>query len=221
MGYYPVFVDLRRRDCLVMGGGAVATEKVRALLDAGAKVTVVAPEATEQIRLWHQQGILHWVRRRARLEDMHGRFLVIASTDDPLLHRRMYEWADAQGRLFNAVDELEHCNFITPAIAQSGPIQIAVSTSGCSPLLAQRLRDQIREQILTDSAGALAQFLGERRALVKKRMAGYRRRQKFWQKVVESPVPDLVGRGQTEQAHAVFLQLLQEEVLTGGSDEER
>ena len=70
MGYYPVFLDLHRRDCLVIGGGEVATDKIRALLDAGAKITVIAPEATEQIHFWHQQGALSWIRRHACPEDM-------------------------------------------------------------------------------------------------------------------------------------------------------
>ncbi|MEJ5251326.1 MAG: bifunctional precorrin-2 dehydrogenase/sirohydrochlorin ferrochelatase [Chthonomonadetes bacterium] len=218
MGYYPVFLDLQARDCLVIGGGKVATEKVRALLDAGARVTVIAPEATERIQHWHQQGVLHWVRRRCQPEDMHGRFLVIAATDDPALHRQLYEWAHSQNHLFNAVDEPEHCNFITPAIASSGPVQIAVSTSGCSPLLAQRLRDQIRHQILSEAIGLLAQFLGERRALVKKHMTGYERRQRFWQKVLDSGVPELLERNQQEQAHTVFMNLVREETSSGYGD---
>ncbi len=218
MRYYPVFLDLQARDCLVIGGGKVATEKVHALLDAGAKVTVIAPEATERIQHWHQQGVLCWVPRRCQIEDMRGRFLVIAATDDPALHRQLYEWAHSQNQLFNAVDEPEHCNFITPAIASSGPVQIAVSTSGCSPLLAQQLRDQIREQILPQQIGLLAQFLGERRALVKKHMTGYEHRQRFWQKVLDSCVPELLERHAQEQAHAVFMNLLREETSSGYGD---
>lgn len=221
MGYYPVFLDLHRRDCLVIGGGEVATDKIRALLDAGAKITVIAPEATEQIHFWHQQGALSWIRRHACPEDMQGYLLVVAASDNPSLHQRLYQQAIAQNQLFNAVDEPEHCNFITPAIAQSGPVQVAVSTSGCSPLLAQQLRDRIRKHILADPIGSLAQFLGERRAFVKKQIADYRRRQQFWQKVLASSVPDLVGSNQIEQAHEVFLKLLQEEVLARGSNENR
>ncbi|MGQ9487582.1 MAG: precorrin-2 dehydrogenase/sirohydrochlorin ferrochelatase family protein [Armatimonadota bacterium] len=215
MQYYPVFLDLRERDCLVIGGGEVAANKIRALLDAGAQVTVVAPEATEQIRCWHQQGMLYWDCRNACPEDMQGYFLVIATTDDTPLHQQLCQRAIAQNQLFNAVDEPEHCNFITPAVAQSGPVQVAVSTSGCSPLLAQQLRDQIREHILAESIGSLAQFLGERRALVKKQIVGSRRHQRFWQMVVESPVPELLSRHEVDQAHEVFLRLLREEMLAG------
>lgn len=219
MGYYPVFLDLRGRDCLVIGGGEVATHKIRALLDAGATVTVIAPDATEQIRYWHQQGTVRWVCRHACPEDMQGYFLVIAASDSPLLHQQLYQRAIVQNQLFNAVDEPEHCNFITPAIAQSGPVQVAVSTSGCSPLLAQQLRDQIREHILAEPIGSLAQFLGERRALVKKQIAGYQRRQRLWQKVISSPIPELLRCNQTKQAHAFFLRLLQDEVRAGGVNE--
>lgn len=215
MGYYPIFLDLRGRDCLVIGGGEVATDKIRTLLDAGAAVTVIAPDTTEQIRYWHQQGMLRWVCRHACPEDMQGYFLVIAATDDSPLHQQLYQRAIAQNQLFNAVDEPEHCNFITPAVAQSGPVQVAISTSGCSPLLAQQLRDQIREHILAEPIGSLAQFLGERRAPVKKQIVGYRRRQRFWQKVVNSPVPELLSRHEVEQAHEAFLRLLREEMLAG------
>lgn len=208
MDYYPVFLNLRGRDCLVVGGGAVAYEKISALLDAGASVTVVAPAAVEQIVAWDAQGKVRWVRRASRPEDVQGRFLVIAATDDDALHREMYRLVDSQNRLFNAVDDPASCNFICPAVARTGAVQVAVSTAGCSPALAQRLRDRVREEILGEDVGRLAQYLGEKRPQVKARLVGYERRQAFWQHVLGSPVPVLLSLGRTEEADALFDEML-------------
>lgn len=210
MGYYPVFLNLQGRDCLVVGGGAVACEKIAALLDAGASVTVVAPEVVEQIAEWDEQGRVRWVRRTWKPEDAQGRLLVIAATDDPALHREIYHFVDAQNRLVNAVDDPASCNFICPAVAQVGTVKVAVSTAGCSPALAQRLRDRIQEEILDEDTGKLAQYLGEKRSLVKARLAGYERRQAFWQRVLGSPVPALLSLGLIGEADALFDEMLAE-----------
>ncbi|GIV17605.1 MAG: hypothetical protein KatS3mg022_3040 [Armatimonadota bacterium] len=210
MGYYPVFLDLRGRDCLVVGGGAVACEKIAALLDAEACVTVVAPEAVEQVAEWDEQGRVRWIRRAWRPEDVRGRFLVIAATDDPTLHREIYRVVSAQNRLVNTVDDLASCNFICPAVAQAGVVKVAVSTAGCSPALAQRLRDRIREEILGEDTGKLAQYLGEKRSLVKARLVGYEHRQAFWQRVLDSPVPALLSLGLVREADLLFEEMLAE-----------
>ncbi|GBC94852.1 Siroheme synthase [bacterium HR16] len=210
MGYYPVFVDLRGRDCLVVGGGTVACEKIAALLDAEANVTVVAPETVEQIAEWSEQGRVRWIRREWKPEDVQGQFLVIAATDDPALHREIYRLVNAQSRLVNAVDDPASCNFICPAVAQVGTVKVAVSTAGCSPALAQRLRDRIQEEILDEDTGKLAQYLGEKRSLVKARLAGYERRQAFWQRVLDSPIPALLSLGLIGEADALFEEMLTE-----------
>ncbi len=210
MGYYPILVNLTGRDCLVVGGGEVATEKVEALLRAGAAVTVIAPIVTEKIRTWSEQGLLRWLPRSCRPEDVQGRFLVIAATHDPTLHQQLYTLVDSQNRLFNAVDDPERCNFITPAVAQNGPIIIAVSTSGFSPLIAQQLRDQIRQHILNDAVAAVTQFLGEQRELVKAQLNGYQKRRQFWEQVMASPIPELVGQGRMEEAFQLFSRLLEQ-----------
>ncbi len=212
MGYYPVFVHLRGRDCLVVGGGAVACEKIAALLEADALVTVVAPDVIEQIAEWSEQGRVRWIRREWRPEDVQGRLLVIAATDDPALHREIYRLVDAQNRLVNAVDDPACCNFICPAVAQVGTVKVAVSTAGCSPALAQRLRDRIQEEILDEDTGKLAQYLGEKRSLVKARLVGYEHRQAFWQRVLDSPVPALLSLGLIGEADALFEEMLAEAV---------
>jgi uroporphyrin-III C-methyltransferase/precorrin-2 dehydrogenase/sirohydrochlorin ferrochelatase len=208
--FYPIYLDLRNRDCLVVGGGPIATGKVAGLLDAGACVTVVAPEASDTIARWHDEGRIAWQRRQFENEDIAPAFMVIAATDDGALNARVYQLANAQQRIANAVDDLDNCNFIAPAIARNGALQMAVSTSGASPALAKQMRDHIQRELLTDANAQLAHLLGRWRPAVKRRIATYPLRQSFWEGVLASDVPALVAQGDLRAAHLSVLRQLNE-----------
>lgn len=207
-GFYPVYLDLRGRRCLVVGGGPIATGKVRGLVEAGAVVTVVAPEASEAIAGWGADAAVTWHRREFESADLEGQFLVYAATDDRELNARIYGAADAAGRVANAVDDLDHCNFIAPAIARQGPVQVAVSTAGTSPALAKQIRDRVQHEVLTPQTSVLAGFLGSWRPEVKRHIGTYERRQALWEGVLEGCVPGLVAageRGRADEAMREFL----------------
>jgi len=131
---------------VMVGAGAVAEGKIRSLLDAGASLHVVAPEATQQIRYWAAAGAIKL--RVAKFEpcDLDGAFIVIAATSSQELNALVHREAKARGVLCNAVDDPEHCDFYYPAVVKRGDLQIAISTSGRSPALAQRLRQELEEQ---------------------------------------------------------------------------
>ena len=215
--FYPIYLDLRDRHCLVVGGGHIATGKVAGLVEASACVTVVSPDASAAIAQWHAEGKLVWHARAFEPDDIEPAFMVIAATDDRALNAQVYQLANGQQRIANAVDDLDNCNFIAPAIAQAGAIQVAVSTSGKSPALAKQLRDHIQHELLTPANARLAHLLGGWRPKVKRTLPTYQVRMAFWEGVLASDVPSLVAQGEVKAAHlSVWRQLLRFTPLPSG-----
>ena len=206
--FYPIYLDLRGRRCLVVGGGPIATGKVRGLVDAGAVVTVVAPESGADVAAWSEAGRIVWHRREFRSDDLDAQFLVYAATDDRDLNASIYRIADQAERVANAVDDLDHCNFIAPAVARRGSIQVAVSTAGNSPALAKQIRDRVHDEVLTDQAATLATFLGGWRPEVKRQIGTYARRQELWEGVLEGCLPALLAAGHEAQADEAMREYL-------------
>src|SRR5437879_11260865 len=157
---FPMFLKLSARPCLVLGAGTIAESKIAGLLEAGGRVRVVAPEATPQVRSWAQSNSIEWHQRSFQPDDLTGMFLVVAATSSAELHQRIFEEATRRGVLCNIVDVTVLCDFYYPAVVQRGALQIAISTAGKSPALAQRLRKQLEEQFGPEFEEWLAQ-LGE------------------------------------------------------------
>ena len=159
---FPMFLKLSARPCLVVGAGTIAESKIASLLEAGARVRVVAPEATAQVRSWTASDNIEWHPRPFEPADLKGMFLVIAATSSIELHERVYKEATQRGVLCNIVDVPALCDFYYPSVVQRGALQIAISTAGQSPALAQRLRKQLEEYFGPEYQEWLAQ-LGEAR----------------------------------------------------------
>jgi siroheme synthase-like protein len=146
MSLLPIFVKLRDRLVVVVGGGAIAQGKIEGLLAAEARVRVVAPQVTPAIAQWLAQGRVEWQAKMFASADLDGAFLVIAATSAPGVNEAVFSEADVRGILCNAVDDIEHCHFYYGSVVQRGDLQIAVSTNGKSPALAQRLRLLLEKQ---------------------------------------------------------------------------
>ena len=159
---FPIFLKLEGRRCLVVGAGTVAEGKIRGLIDAGAQVTVVAPKAVFQIRRWQWEGVLTWKPREFDPRDLDGISIVIAATNSHELNTEIYKEAQARNVLCNAVDDPGNCDFYYPAVVNRGDLQIAISTNGRSPALAQRLKGELEEQFGPEYEAWL-QELGEAR----------------------------------------------------------
>jgi precorrin-2 dehydrogenase/sirohydrochlorin ferrochelatase len=159
---FPMFLKLSARPCLVIGAGTIAETKIAGLLETGAKIRVVAPEATAQVRSWAQSKALEWHQRPFQPSDLEGIFLVVAATSSSELHERIFELASQRGVLCNTVDVPALCDFYYPSVVQRGAFQIAISTAGLSPALAQRLRKQFETEFGPEYEEWLAQ-LGEAR----------------------------------------------------------
>ena len=178
--YYMACIDLRGRNCLVVGGGRVATEKVRGLLDCAADVTVVAPEIDDELRA--QQ--VRIVERPFSRSDVVGRFLVVAATNDRSVNADVSSISRDRETLCNVADDPELCSFILPAIVRRDPIVVGVSTGGASPALAQRIRSDVAELIGPEHA-ALARRLAALRPWAKRELPTYEARRDWFQRQVE------------------------------------
>jgi precorrin-2 dehydrogenase len=179
--YYMACLDLRGRRCVVVGGGAVALEKARGLLECDAQVVVVAPEVLHELRL----EPVSVRERRYRARDLHRAFLVVAATADEAVNRRVHADAEARSMLCNVADVPELCNFILPSVYRQDPIAVAVSTGGASPALAKRIRDDVALCVGPEHA-ALAERLRALRPWAKQRFATYAERRDFFERLVES-----------------------------------
>jgi len=145
MSLFPIFLKLAGKRCVVVGAGNIAESKIESLLAAEARVTVVAPEASARVQEWAASGELTWEAREYRQGDLVGAFLVVAGTATPAVNRAVFAEAAARDILCNAVDDPPFCDFYFPSVVRRGELQIAISTAGESPALAQRLRKELKE----------------------------------------------------------------------------
>jgi precorrin-2 dehydrogenase/sirohydrochlorin ferrochelatase len=144
---YPVFMKLESVPCMVIGGGAVASRKVKGLLAASADVTVISPEVSDQLSGLADSGKIVWRSRTFQPGDLEGCRLVIAATDSTRINQMVYEEASVRGIPVNSVDDPEHSSFFVPALARRGELTIAISTSGIAPYLARRLRQYLESKL--------------------------------------------------------------------------
>jgi siroheme synthase-like protein len=186
---YVACIDLRGRRALVVGGGEMAAEKAEALHASDAAVTIVADDLNVRARALVDSGGARWEQRPYEAGDLDGCLLVIAAHEDRAVNERVYADAEARSMLVNVVDVPELCNFISPALTRRPPITIAVTTSGASPALAQRIRAEIDERI-DDAYAQLARLLDAERDWAKKNLPDYGARKRFFGSIVGgSPDP--------------------------------
>jgi uroporphyrin-III C-methyltransferase/precorrin-2 dehydrogenase/sirohydrochlorin ferrochelatase len=212
MDYLPVFLQLRDRPVLVVGGGRVAARKVELLRRTGAKITVVAPELADELRELATQGELQYVNTVFSPEHVTGTVAVIAATGVPEVNAAVSAAAREQNIPVNAVDDPAASTFIFPAIVDRSPILIAISSGGQAPVLARRIREQM-EAFLPARLGALARFMGERRKAVKRALRTAARRS-FWERIVGGVVGARVFAGDEVTAGKDFERELRTTHLT-------
>jgi len=146
MSLFPIFLKLEGRRCLVVGAGTVAEQKILGLIEAEGNVQVVAPQATDLVREWTDSGVIDWQPRTFDVKDLEGKFLVIVATSARELNESIFREAQQRQILCNVVDDPPHCDFYYPSVVRRGDLQIAISTAGHSPALAQRLRRELELQ---------------------------------------------------------------------------
>ncbi len=150
MSLLPIFLNLEGRRCLLVGAGTVALDKIGSLLKTGVRLRVVAPRAKEEVRQLAREGKLEWIERAFDAGDLDGNYIVIAATDSPAVNTAVYEAAVERGIPCNSVDDIPNCDFFFGSVVSRGDLQIAISTAGESPAMAQRLRREIDAQLPED-----------------------------------------------------------------------
>jgi uroporphyrin-III C-methyltransferase/precorrin-2 dehydrogenase/sirohydrochlorin ferrochelatase len=216
MRFFPLFLDLDDQNVLVVGGGPVGERKIRLLIKAGAAPHVVGERLSDCVRDWVDRGVVMHLEARYRPGQLAGMRLVFAATDDPHLNRRIHRDAEARGILVNVVDDRSHCRFISPAVIDRDPVQIAISTGGASPVLARRLRHLV-EAALPAGLGRVAAAADRLRDRVKGALAPELRKP-FWESATaDANLLRWAGMGQRRIA-AEMRQLLERFRRTPGGE---
>ena len=210
--FYPVFLNLTGRRCVIIGGGQVAEGKVSKLLDSGAKIIVISPDATQGIRDYADSGQIEYSLRKYQEGDLNGAFLVVAATNDRVVNQEIFEEAEKSGILLNAVDDMPRCSFIAPSIVEKGPITVAISTGGASPALARKLREKLEVSPALDWADATNMLSHARQIIKDKQIALDPQR---WQCCMTDELLTLIQAGREDEALEILMNRLLGKVSDG------
>jgi len=205
MDYFPIFLDLKKRRCLLVGGGDVATRKGRMLAKAGAVLRVVAPEVSTELRELVAQHQGELFIREYQAGDIDGCVLAVTATDINHLNEKISADAKQKNIPVNVVDTPALCTYITPAVIDRSPLMIAISSGGEAPVLARLIRTKL-EALIPMGYGKLAHLASRWRDKVKARFDNGDSRRKFWEKILQGPAAELAMNGHDEQADKILAQ---------------
>ncbi len=204
--YYPIFLNIQGKKCVVAGGGKVALRKIKALLDHGANVTVISPRPHPDIAKMFKRKRIHLVQRDYKAGDLKAAAVALACTDTKEINRKVADEARKAGVLVNVADDPEQSDFIIPSSFRRGDLTVAVSTSGVSPALAKKIRSKLEKSFGAEYASLLS-MVGEVRYAIKKK--GYLVDTETWQEALNlDSLIRLIRKGQRERAKALLLGLL-------------
>ncbi len=219
MDYFPAFLKLEDKSCLLVGGGSVASRKANALLAAGAALTVIAPKLDSKLqRLVDAGRITHRVGRFSP-EDVNGHWLVVNATGDSRVSKEVFDAANDAGIFCNSVDDRTRCSYVSPAVIDRSPVVVAVSSGGTAPLLARKIRAQI-ETTLPARLGQLASLASEWRERVRNRISDFLGRRRFWEQVFDGAVSEDALAGRMQSARRRIATMLEEATRTTKRDGE-
>jgi uroporphyrin-III C-methyltransferase/precorrin-2 dehydrogenase/sirohydrochlorin ferrochelatase len=196
---YPLFANLHDRSVIIVGGGEVAARKCRAVLDTGARITVIAPRLHDEFAPWVADGRIQLVAGDFEDSQLDDALLVIAATNDDAVNRRVADAASARRVFVNVVDDAELSSFHVPAVVDRAPLQIAISSGGAAPMLARRLREQL-ETLLDHALGPLATLLDRARRKIRLRYRNTAARRSFYEEIFAGGVMGLLRAGHLREA---------------------
>ena len=207
MNFLPIFVNIRQKPCLVVGGGKIAARKIELLVKAGAQVQVVSPQLCNETASLKEEAKIEHINREFEASDIDNKNIVIAATNDQQVNKTVSELAQAQNIPVNVVDAPDLCSFIVPSIIDRSPVQIAISTGGSSPVLARTIRTRL-ETCIPSAYGKLGALLESFRESVKQRFSDVDKRRKFWESVLQGPIPELVFSDQNDKAYTALQKVI-------------
>ena len=200
--YYPAFIDVRGRDCVVIGGGDLGEEKVVKLLECDAGVIVISAEVTDRVRELAEDGAVEWIRRDYEYGDLERAFIAIANTGDDATDRVISREAEERNVLLNVVDVTHLCTFIAPSVARRGEVTVATSTGGASPALARTFREKLEASRILEFAD-LAPLLSDARAELRRR--NLRVSPDHWQTCITDELLYMAQSGREDEARENLL----------------
>ena len=209
MRYYPVFLDLQGKPVVVIGGGRIARQKMENLLKAGANVTVVSPELNPEMAALQSEGRFRYIEREYETGDIDGYAIVFVATDDGAINAVVTREGRAKRIWVNAVDDPPNCDFIMPGIAQRGDLTVAVSTSGRSPAMARKMREEL-EEFLTEDWVEMLELAAEVRAELRER--GQAPHPDIWNAALDDDLRGLLREGYRNEAKKRLLHYLKHPV---------
>lgn len=207
MSYYPILVDLTGKKAVVVGGGQVGQRKIETLLKHGARVHVISVELSPVLRRHMEAGEITYLGSEFQSEHVDGAFLVIAATDDPSLNRAVSACARERGILVNAVDQPGDCTFIVPSILERGDLVIAVSTSGKSPAMAKKIREDLENRYGREYEIFLA-LLGKLREEILNKGFSQGENKEIFERLVNSPVLEMMRKEEWDGIALVLTEIL-------------
>ncbi|MBW2367082.1 MAG: bifunctional precorrin-2 dehydrogenase/sirohydrochlorin ferrochelatase [Deltaproteobacteria bacterium] len=224
MRYYPINLDVDGRNCLVVGGGSVGTRKVKTLLSCGARVTVVSPKISAELRRLLESGQIQFMERTYRSTDLTRMFLVFGASDNEQLNRRIHADATQRNMLCNIADKPAVCNFILPAIVRRGDLVLTVSTSGKSPAFSKKLRKDLEKQFGEEYIEFL-RLLGVIREKLLAEKHEPEAHKTLFESLIEQGLLDLVKSGNTQRIDALLRDVLgdgfESDILLNGDAQTR
>lgn len=195
--YYPVYLNLNGKHCVIIGGGNESAKKLEHLLNCGARITIISPKISPDIRQRVEKNEVAWKARPYRRGDIKNAYIAIAATNQMSVNQAVAEEAKLEKTILNVVDVTDLCDFIAPAIIKRGDVIVAISTGGASPALARRLREEISQCTALEYAD-LAKILRTARSEVKKRKTKVCPDR--WQECIDRQLLTMVQNGQSKQA---------------------
>jgi len=209
MKYYPVHLDIQNRNCLVVGGGGVGTRKVKTLLDCGARVTLVSPKVSPQLRDLAASGDIILKERSYQSDDLSNMFLVIGATDDEKLNKQISSDANRLNTLCNIADRPEVCNFILPSIVHRDDLVITISTSGQSPAMAKKLRKSLENQFGKEY-GTLLRLMGAIRKKLLQQAHEPEAHKPLFEQLINSDLIGMIQENKNNDINALLFDILGE-----------
>ena len=209
--WYPIFIKLKNEKILVVGGGAVATRKVKTLINYSPGITIVSPQITSILKDLILKYNLKYYKRNYKKSDLKNKKIVFVATNDEKLNKQISKDAQQSGILVNVVDNSEHCSFIVPSIITRGDLQIAISTSGISPLLTKMIRKKL-EKLFGSEYNTLLKLIRKYRSIIKKKFNDVKVRRIKLEKLLHPSIIKKIKNGDIKKAEEEFKRIIEEDM---------
>jgi uroporphyrin-III C-methyltransferase/precorrin-2 dehydrogenase/sirohydrochlorin ferrochelatase len=215
VNYFPIFINLKNKNILVVGAGEVAFNKIKLLLRSGAIINIISQNISSDIQKLLDKRKVKWISKEFNCSYLNKIFLVIAATNNIELNQEIFKSCNDRCIFVNVVDDKSKCSFIFPSIVDRSPIVVAISSGGTAPVLLRLLREKI-ETILPVRLGVVAEISGNWRSIVKKKFTTLLERRRFWEKLFNSVFVEYIINGELKKAKQILIAMISKSHFLNG-----